>query len=213
MKLTCEQMDVLISFYIEDELSQTLKSEVEKHLKQCNSCRAKYDIIKSMFVDFKNCLQDDVLTRVKEEPKFHTYTTSHQYRVFKNNLSPYLDNELTNDENIKLKKFTINNDKARKELEKSYEIRKLMNNSFRKARDAARADFSKRVLNKLNFEKELDMEMHPLVKFIIALVFSTAIIAIFVLISSASNLTSIGFSVIVSVEIFLASNLIFFLFL
>ena len=94
-----------------------------------------------------------------------------------------MDNELTNDENIKLKKFTINNDKARKELEKSYEIRKLMNNSFRKARDAARADFSKRVLNKLNFEKELDMEMHPLVKFIIALVFSTAIIAIFVLIS------------------------------
>ena len=183
MKLTCEQMDVLISFYIEDELSQALKSEVEKHLKQCNSCRAKYDIIKSMFVDFKNCLQDDVLTRVKEELKFHTYTTSHQYRVFKNNLSPYLDNELTNDENIKLKKFTINNDKARKELEKSYEIRKLMNNSFRKARDAARADFSKRVLNKLNFEKELDMEMHPLVKFIIALVFSTAIIAIFVLIS------------------------------
>ena len=31
MKITCSQMDVLISFYIEEELSSTLREQVEKH--------------------------------------------------------------------------------------------------------------------------------------------------------------------------------------
>ena len=55
MKLTCAQMDVLISFYIDGDLSNNLKSEVEEHLKNCSNCRAKFDIIKSMLSDLKNC--------------------------------------------------------------------------------------------------------------------------------------------------------------
>ena len=35
MNLTCAQMDVLISFYIDDELSSVLKKQVEEHLKNC----------------------------------------------------------------------------------------------------------------------------------------------------------------------------------
>ena len=44
MKLTCAQMDVLISFYIDGELSSSLKQQVEEHMQKCSTCRAKYDI-------------------------------------------------------------------------------------------------------------------------------------------------------------------------
>ena len=56
MEITCAQMDVLISFYIEGDLSKALKQKVTEHLKQCPACRAKYDIIKSMLEDLKSTL-------------------------------------------------------------------------------------------------------------------------------------------------------------
>ena len=48
MEITCAQMDVLLSFYIEGDLSKALKIKVEEHLKNCSSCRAKYNIVKGM---------------------------------------------------------------------------------------------------------------------------------------------------------------------
>ena len=47
MEITCAQMDVLLSFYIEGDLSKALKIKVEEHLKNCSSCRAKYNIVKA----------------------------------------------------------------------------------------------------------------------------------------------------------------------
>lgn len=34
MEITCAQMDVLLSFYIEGDLSKALKIKVEEHLKK-----------------------------------------------------------------------------------------------------------------------------------------------------------------------------------
>ena len=87
MKLTCAQMDVLISFYIDNELSKALKSQVEDHLKSCTTCRAKYDIIKSMLADLKTSLKDEELTNSKEvDSNMGNSATSRQYRLFKTNL-------------------------------------------------------------------------------------------------------------------------------
>ena len=47
MEITCLQMDVLISFYIDGELNNSLKEKVEQHLQKCPSCRAKFNIINS----------------------------------------------------------------------------------------------------------------------------------------------------------------------
>ena len=54
MEITCAQMDVLLSFYIEGDLSKALKIKVEEHLKNCSSCRAKYNIVKGMLDDLKS---------------------------------------------------------------------------------------------------------------------------------------------------------------
>ena len=95
MTLTCAQMDVLISFYIEKELSEVLRKQVEAHLKECSICRAKYDIVKSMVSEMKKCVKEDEGIAIANKKNS---TKSYQYQVFKNNLSAYVDNELSNDE-------------------------------------------------------------------------------------------------------------------
>ena len=183
MKLTCAQMDVLISFYLEEELSSSLKSQVEEHMKNCATCRAKFEIIKSMLNDLKNSLdlEDENIPAKKEE--FKTTATSKQYRVFKNNLSAYIDNELTNDENIKIKKFTINNESARQDLQDNYNIRKLMNDSFKKVKSDARQDFSRNVLRQLELEEEATLGIHPAIKLLIGFTLAVLVLTSIVLMS------------------------------
>ncbi len=183
MKLTCAQMDVLISFYLDGELSNALKSQVEEHMKNCATCRAKFDIIKSMITELKTNLEieDDNLSY--ENKAVQMKATSQQYRVFKNNLSAYIDNELSNDESFKIKKFTINNINARKDLEDNYNIRKLMNDSFKKTKSVARHDFSRSVLRQLELEEEATMGIHPAIKLLISFTIIVLVLTSIVLIS------------------------------
>ncbi len=176
MEITCAQMDVLISFYIEGDLSKTLKAKVEEHLKTCSVCRAKYDIIKTMLQDLKDSLDEN-------EPEVVTSTTNSQYRLFQNNLSAYIDNELPPEENIKIKKFTINNKKARKELENTYNIRKLMNDSFHKTKSEFRQDFSKNVMKQLDLNNEANLNFHPVLKVAIAFVATVLILSAIIVFS------------------------------
>ncbi len=176
MEITCTQMDVLISFYIEGDLSKALKEKVTEHLKQCPACRAKYDIIKSMLDDLKSSLEDS-----KEDEVYSSANT--QYKVFQNNLSAYVDNELPAEENIKIKKFTINNKKARKELEDTYNIRKLMSESFNKTKSEARQDFSKNVMRQLNPNEDYNFTFHPVLKAAIAFVITVLILSAIIVFS------------------------------
>lgn len=184
MKLTCAQMDVLISFYIDGDLSKTLKNQVENHLKDCSTCRAKYDIIKSMLSDLKNSfdLQEE-LTPNEVYSDGSSSCTSQQYRLFKNNLSAYIDNELDNDENIKIKKFAINNKSARKALENSYNIKRLMNNSFSKTKSDAKQDFSRSVLRQLELEEEATSGFNPAIKLLLGFTISVLILTTIILFS------------------------------
>lgn len=179
MNITCSQMDVLISFYIDGDLSSNLKKQVEEHMKNCSVCRAKYEIVKSMIEDLKQTLNEDS----ENKNEFHTKTTSSQYKAFKNNLSAYIDNELSTDENVKIKKYTINNTLARQELQDSYNVRKLMNNTFKKIESEARNDFSKSVLKQLELEEEANLGIHPFIKILICFSIAVLVITSFVLIS------------------------------
>ena len=176
MEITCTQMDVLISFYIEGDLSKTLKEKVEEHLQNCPACRAKLEIISSLLKDLKETIENE------QEEVLSTTTTS-QYRLFQNNLSAYVDNELPPEENIKIKKFTINNKKARKELENAYSIRKLMNYSFQKTKSENRQDFSKNVMKQLDLTSEANLGFHPLLKVAIAFVITVLVLSAIIVFS------------------------------
>ena len=157
-------------------MSKTLKAKVEEHLKTCSVCRAKYDIIKTMLQDLKDSLDEN-------EPEVVTSATNSQYRLFQNNLSAYIDNELPPEENIKIKKFTINNKKARKELENTYNIRKLMNDSFHKTKSEFRQDFSKNVMKQLDLNNEANLNFHPVLKVAIAFVATVLILSAIIVFS------------------------------
>lgn len=176
MEITCTQMDVLISFYIEGDLSKVLKGKVEEHLKNCPTCRAKFEIINSLLKDLKESVDNE------QEEALSTIQNS-QYRLFQNNLSAYVDNELPPEENIKIKKFTINNKKARKELENTYSIRKLMNDSFQKTKSESRQDFSKNVMKQLDMSSEASLGFHPLLKVAIAFVMTVLVLSAIIVFS------------------------------
>jgi len=178
MEITCLQMDVLISFYIEGDLSQSLKEKVEEHLQKCPNCRAKYDIIYSLFSEMRS-INDTELQ--KNDICNTSNCTSQNYRVFKNNLSAYIDNELNTEDSIKLKKYTINNKNARKELEDAYNIRKLMNDSFNKTKNQAKNDFSKKIVKQIRENNTKSMNFNALIKVGAAFVMTTLTLSVIII--------------------------------
>lgn len=175
MEITCAQMDVLLSFYIEGDLSKALKIKVEEHLKKCSACRAKYNIVKTMLEDLKASVD------TKEE--ILSANSNSQYRIFQNNLSAYIDNELPAEESIKIKKFTINNKQARKELEDTYNIRRIMSDSFEKTKLDAKQDFSKNVIKQLSPNEEYNLSFHPVLKLAIAFVMTVLVLSTIIIFS------------------------------
>ena len=175
MEITCTQMDVLLSFYIEGDLSKALKEKVENHLKECAACRAKYEIIKSMIEDLK--------CAVNEREEMYPSKKFSQYGIFRNNLSAYVDNELPSEESIKIKKLAINNKQARKELEDTYNIRRLMSESFRKTKAEAKHDFSKNVMRQMDLNDEENLAFNPLIKVGMAFVLTVLVLAAIIVFS------------------------------
>lgn len=176
MEITCLQMDVLISFYIEGELSEALKAKVEEHLRECSVCRAKLNIISSLFTDVKK----KYCSKEEDEVYSTNVHSSHQYQFFKKNLSAYVDNELPEEDNVKIRKFAIGNKKARRELEDAYHIRKIMKESFKKSKAETNPDFTKKVMKQADIDTKSDLDFNPLISvgfaFVMTVILITAIV-------------------------------------
>lgn len=151
VNLTCTQVSALLSFYLDDKLSTQLKQFVEAHLKVCPTCSAKYDALKDMVKSLKEV--HDRLAVIKREDETNPETV--QYDEFKTNLSAYVDNELTDEENIKVKKYVISNMKARQDLEKLYNLKKVLNNSFERAKNDVKGDYAKFILKRIDIQEEI----------------------------------------------------------
>ena len=159
-QLSCEQVGALMAFYIEDKLSDKLSAYVEEHLQVCPSCREKYEAMKKIMHKYA-AIQKNMKELNKKE-NLSPFITK-QYEKFKANLSAYIDNELDDEENIKIKKITISNPLARQDLEDMYSFKKLLHTSFEKTRNDTKEDFSKYVMSKVQTENE-NKEKDPLLK-------------------------------------------------
>ena len=151
INLTCTQVSALLSFYIDDRLSAQLKQFVESHLEVCPSCRAKFEALKAMVSSLKEV--HEKMTAVKSD--YNSNQVSPQNEEFQMNLSAYVDNELSDEENIKVKKYVISNSKARQDLENMYNLRKVLNNSFEKTKNEAKEDYSKYILKRIDIQEEI----------------------------------------------------------
>ena len=177
MKITCGQMDILISFYMEGELSKCLKETVEEHLRECKSCYDKYEMVKTLYSDMRK----GVFTNRFDESENIFSNNTERENIFKTNLSAYIDNELPENESIKMKKIAITNETARKELEDSYNIRRLMHDSFKKTKAESKQDYARVVLKQLQMDNEAQMEFHPAVTLLIVFTMTVLIVTTIVL--------------------------------
>ena len=157
-RLTCDQVCALLSFYTEDKLSDKLAMYVRIHLENCPDCMEKYLKMKKMLNKFM-----EIQNREIENP----YATK-QYEDFKNNLSAYIDNELNDFENKKIKKIAISNPLARHDLESIYTFKKLLHSSFEKTKNDCKNDYSKNIICQLQHEEIPDKTVDPFFKLIIS---------------------------------------------
>lgn len=134
-ELTCNQVAALINFYIDGRLNPRLKQDFDNHLAKCPTCRKKIEELQKIMSKFKH-----------SEPK---ETKDELQMDFINNLSAYVDNELNSNENIKIKKMTISNPNARKELESMYKYKKLLHSAYEKTKNDSKFDYSKTIVSKL----------------------------------------------------------------
>ena len=143
-ELTCNQVSALISFYIKGKLNSKLKEYVDLHLERCPNCRKKITDLQNILKKFSKDPQTDPS---QQQDDIINYD-------FKNRLSAYVDNELNLRENIKMKKLTISNPNARKELENMYKFQKAMGNAYSKTKNDFKFDYSRDILHKLQEGKE-----------------------------------------------------------
>lgn len=137
--LTCNQVSALINFYMEGKLNPRLKEYVDLHLKKCQSCRKKFEELQKILNKYK----------INSNNKQEINTNSEVSREFLHKLSAYVDNELNTNENIKIKKMTISNPSARKELETMYKFKKIIHSAYEKTKNDSKFDYSKHILTKI----------------------------------------------------------------
>lgn len=149
-KLNCEQVMALMSFYVENKLSEQLAKCVKEHLETCKECRDSYKNFQEMLGKYfgENTEKIPVESDIENTPY-----QNRQYDEFKKYVSEYFDNELDDEQNIRIKKIAITNPLARQDLEKMYSFKKLLHLSFEKTRNEMKEDYSKGVLMLLEHDK------------------------------------------------------------
>ena len=153
-QLSCEQVIALLTFYAEEKLSNKLSQYVKEHLATCPECMEKYQKLRKILNKY---------VEIENIPIAQQYHTK-QYETFKNNLSAYIDNELDDFENIKIKKIAISNPLARQDLENLYTYKKLLLSSFEKAKNELKTDYSKSIIKQVQQENISDNNFEPFFK-------------------------------------------------
>ena len=153
-QVSCEQVTALLTFYAEDKLSKKLTQCVQEHLQICPECMEKYRHLKQILNKYE---------KIQNEELMPSYNTK-QYEKFKTNLSAYVDNELNDLENIKIKKFAIANPLARQDLENIYTFKKLLHSSFERTKNELKTDFSKSIMHKIQQNSIIENNIDPFLK-------------------------------------------------
>ena len=135
--LTCNQVSALINFYIEGKLNPRLREYINLHIQKCPVCRKKIQELTKILNNYKQ--QKNTKENQEEPLNFE----------FINNISAYMDNELSSSDNIKIKKITISNPSARKELETMYKFKKVVHSAYEKTKNDSKFDYSRDIIAQL----------------------------------------------------------------
>lgn len=151
--LTCSQVIALLTYYVQGKTNYQVTNFIESHLKKCKSCRDKLETLKKVLQNLNaEKIKIDNL-EVKKVVPISSYGNN-----FIEKMSAYLDNELSDEDTVRFKKFAIANPPVRKELENMYKLKNAINSSFEKTRNNFKEDFTKDIIVKLNIQDVIFMK-------------------------------------------------------
>ena len=157
MELSCNQFESLLSFYINHELKDNIKEAFEEHLCHCQRCKEKYEIVCSIINEVRLAYDKYISSNdFKELAPAYTYEDDSDYDEDSSSfeLSAYIDNELPEDRNIKIRQSIGSKPKVRKKVEKLYGLRKILMSSFNEQKNSLKTDYSKNIVKTLNYNYE-----------------------------------------------------------
>lgn len=165
----CKQVSALLSYYIQGKTNYQLTNFIEHHLKNCKSCREKYETLKKVFDGFSEAKTH--INQINSANSNFVYKTE-----FFEKMSAYLDNELSDEDSFRFKKYAIANPSVRNELESMYKVKNVMNTSFEKTKNNLKENFAKDIILQLDMQKTFSTQ-EPVMKiasiFIFLFVFLT----------------------------------------
>jgi len=144
-KISCKQVQAIMPFYLKGSVNPILTEIIEEHLEECDKCKEYYLNAIEEISNIKQINISDSKTYSQNNGEYKTK----EYANFKQKLSAYIDSELEDSENIKIKKMTISNPLARKDLENMYQFKRLLHSSFERTKDNFKIDFSKEIMKKV----------------------------------------------------------------
>lgn len=153
MKINCNQFEGLMTFYLDNTLSERMSEAFESHLKECPNCEMKFRVIRSIIDDVKDAYNKILLDSGMEEylSSDVAVDVSEQIEdISALDLSAYVDNELCDDKNIKMRKSIIARPGIRTKLDKLLKLKKVMNDAYLETKKKNKIDYSKVITRKLN---------------------------------------------------------------
>ncbi len=162
-KMACNQVTALLSYYIDGKVSAQITYFIEQHLKRCKTCRARYEVLLKAITDIR-----DVKTQMENVELNKCVPVTANSITFSEKMSAYLDNELTDEESLRFRRYAIANPLVREELEGMFKVKNAMNTSFERTKSDLKEDFTKNVMDEVKME-ELICEQEPLILKVLAI--------------------------------------------
>jgi len=138
----------MLSLYIDNKVSEHEKIFIETHLSVCESCHNKYIYLKSLIKSLKDSYRQIMELSLKKQNNNSFSIKEHE--KFRENISPYIDNELETQECYEFRKYLTKSKTAQKELQKAYKMQKELKNAFLKVQKNTTKIISRKVINALN---------------------------------------------------------------
>lgn len=169
----------MISLYIDGKLNDEHKQIVEKHFEECPKCFEKYKAMKEVVENLK--LSYERLLNEFEAMENANLFNIREYERFSDNLSAYMDNELSYEESVKFRKYLLKSKSARNDLTTAYKVKNAMQDTILANYLDNQFDFSKKIVTQLKKEDK---------KYLLKTYTKAAIIAGLLLFSTATIMIS-----------------------
>ena len=147
-KFDCKKVLSMLSLFIEHKLDDETSFFIETHLLKCGECYKKYlemkEIMTNLHFEYEKIM--DELMQKDSDKNYREYDT------FYNNISPYIDNELSYEDSIKFRKYLLSSKPARKELASAYGLKNYIKQSVSKFTNSLNINYSKKIIKKLKEE-------------------------------------------------------------